>query len=135
MVIMHINYPKFKDDQGKEMDVMRYISHLRMDCKLASELIKGCWVLEGIPGAGYPGSSVYNEDNFPQNYAIGMLAFDSMEDFEKFRPYVVPMRDDIPKVGNVFAYTNFYTLHEVKLPVELELWEQELLDGYVANVK
>lgn len=137
MVIMQINYPKFKDDEanGKHMDPMRYINHLRMDCKLAADLIKGCWILEDIPGAGYPGNSVYTEENYPQNYAIGMLAFEDMEAFEKFKPYVVPMRADVPKAGNVYGYTNFYKLHEVKLPVTLEDWEQELLDSYIAAVE
>ena len=135
MVIMHINYPKFKDDKDKHVDVQRYIHHMRMSGKLAGDLIKGCWILEDIPGAGYPGASVYNEDNYPQNYCIGMFAFDSMEDFEKFKPYVAPTRADIPNVGNVFAYTNFYTVHEVKLPITLEDWEQKLLDSYVADAK
>lgn len=134
MVIMHINYPKFPDDEDKRVDVQRYINHMRMDCELAKDLIKGCWILEDIPGAGYPGNSVYNEDNYPQNYCIGMFAFESMEDFEKFKPYVAPTRVDVPNYSNVYAYTNFYTLHEVELPVKLEDWEQKIVDGY-ADVK
>lgn len=130
MVIMHINYPRFPD-RDQHMDIQRYISHMRMDCKLASHLIKGCWILEEIPGAGYPGKS--GLDPQPQNLCIGMLMFENMEAFEQFKPYVGPTREDIPKVGNVYAYTNFYELHEVQLPVTLEKWEQDLLDEYVSK--
>ena len=127
MIAMNIFYaPK----DNKPFNYERYVTHMRLASTASGGAVKAAFIQKEIPGKGYTATG---DETWPTHVCIGTLIFDSYEDFEqKFKPYVVPLRDDVRFVSDLRAYTNFYDIIQVPMgPLNDE--EQKLLDGYMAN--
>lgn len=128
MIAVQIYYPR---TEGREIDIDRYIVHMKMACKACGNALKGSYVLKELPGAGY---NAIPDKPFPTHVCIGILLFDSYEDFEtKFKPIVVPLRADTAIFSTIKPYTNIYELFDV--PKTLTPDEQQMLDGYLSAAK
>ncbi len=105
---------------------------MRISKALLGDHMGKAFVYKGLPGKGY---NQPDQDSRPQNVAMGIVYYDSYEDYEKyFLTSLKILRQDVKNVSDIRAYANIYEVMEI--PEEpLNETERKDLDTYIANAE